>query len=678
MYLASQHSAGVVPDPVPSLRKVSLVGRSAEIERITAVLSGGGLLISGPRGSGKTRLIEEAVHMVRGQSSGCVVSITASRLLQPYPLGALAAALSAAGLAAPKTPPEASAMLARLGRRKSLLLTVDDAHLLDGDSVALLIHLARQRACTVLLAAEAGLFETLTDVYDGGFDHLVLRPPEITQVAQIASRLFQRPVELTTLARFSTLAEGDLRLLHEMLQAALDSGSLVLDHGFWTERNDRWLTSPGLAPRRDSVLKNLTEEELKAMRLLSLAGRIPVTISDRVAAGEVWEGLERRGSVLVREISGIPQLVMAKLLLRHATAASIPWLQKRVLLEQLAVLKESASTSTLDHGERVLHKPTVPDGRARESVEDWCLLLREAAVDSRTLVAAHAGVRLAKLLFLAGRVQEAHAVFRSVGTYDELACRQARAGELLTALHLSDGEAVRTALSGLQSLEKSDDRCVDTAVALAAYEAREGSSTRAAATLEDAGWAALRAEAHREVVDIAHHLARIGHAKRGAALLDGEWVHGLGGSVLPALARFVTAVAAGRPEDVCESAEALEQARAPLYAAEAWAAAARLARVQHTKHRATTAMRRSAAMRCRYDGATTYLLHDAPEEAARLTHREKEIALLAAEGRSSREISEQLVLSVRTVDNHLHSTYRKLGVDSRRGLRTVLRSDQLV
>ena len=50
---------------------------------------------------------------------------------------------------------------------------------------------------------------------------------------------------------------------------------------------------------------------------------------------------------------------------------------------------------------------------------------------------------------------------------------------------------------------------------------------------------------------------------------------------------------------------------------------------------------------------------------ADLTPREREIALLAAQGLSSRGIADRLVLSVRTVDNHLQSAYRKLGVSGR-------------
>ena len=55
-----------------------------------------------------------------------------------------------------------------------------------------------------------------------------------------------------------------------------------------------------------------------------------------------------------------------------------------------------------------------------------------------------------------------------------------------------------------------------------------------------------------------------------------------------------------------------------------------------------------------------------------LTKREREVAGLAAAGRSSRAIAQQLYLSERTVENHLQNVYTKLGVASRSELAEVL------
>jgi DNA-binding CsgD family transcriptional regulator len=59
-----------------------------------------------------------------------------------------------------------------------------------------------------------------------------------------------------------------------------------------------------------------------------------------------------------------------------------------------------------------------------------------------------------------------------------------------------------------------------------------------------------------------------------------------------------------------------------------------------------------------------------------LTGMERRVAELAASGRSNREIAAELFLSVRTVESHLSSAYRKLGIRSRVGLGPALSDPQ--
>ena len=58
--------------------------------------------------------------------------------------------------------------------------------------------------------------------------------------------------------------------------------------------------------------------------------------------------------------------------------------------------------------------------------------------------------------------------------------------------------------------------------------------------------------------------------------------------------------------------------------------------------------------------------------APALTPREREIAVLAARGLQNKQIAEQLVVSIRTVESHLLNACQKLGVDNRRALPEVL------
>jgi DNA-binding CsgD family transcriptional regulator len=116
-----------------------------------------------------------------------------------------------------------------------------------------------------------------------------------------------------------------------------------------------------------------------------------------------------------------------------------------------------------------------------------------------------------------------------------------------------------------------------------------------------------------------------------------------------------------------------ESIGAMLLAAEAAGAAAEAWRRVHEQRRATALFLRASQLSAQCEGANTPGLVRTPSVVP-LTTRERDVAMLAAAGHSSRVIAERLYLSVRTVDNHLGRIYAKLGVSSRDALADVLKS----
>jgi DNA-binding CsgD family transcriptional regulator len=106
-----------------------------------------------------------------------------------------------------------------------------------------------------------------------------------------------------------------------------------------------------------------------------------------------------------------------------------------------------------------------------------------------------------------------------------------------------------------------------------------------------------------------------------------------------------------------------------LHAADA-AADAATAYAAQSDRRAEVAAAAAMAYAAQCGGARTPALGRV--KAPRLTDREWQIVRLAAAGATNRAIADRMVLSVRTVENHLHAAYHKLGVSQRGELARLL------
>jgi DNA-binding CsgD family transcriptional regulator len=169
---------------------------------------------------------------------------------------------------------------------------------------------------------------------------------------------------------------------------------------------------------------------------------------------------------------------------------------------------------------------------------------------------------------------------------------------------------------------------------------------------------------------VRHDLVRFGSpeesVERLATLVD--LVDGPAVPVHAAHARAVVDHDAAGLTAVVDRYEALDMLG---LAAEAAAEVADLHRARADARQATLAAQRSAALAARAGELhTPPLARGAGVEP--LTPREREVALLAAGGRTSAEIGERLGLSTRTVDTHLAHVYRKLGISGRAALGTAL------
>jgi DNA-binding CsgD family transcriptional regulator len=170
---------------------------------------------------------------------------------------------------------------------------------------------------------------------------------------------------------------------------------------------------------------------------------------------------------------------------------------------------------------------------------------------------------------------------------------------------------------------------------------------------------------------LAHLLARLGGTV-DAARLEARIPATIPGRLPAARRAHIRTLADTDPDGLSAVATMFATIGADLLAAEAWSQASVAYRRAGDPRRATRALQEARLLAARCEGARTPGLVVPTDELAPLSGRELEIAQLAGSGLSSAQIAARLVLSPRTVDNHLQRVYQKLGITSRSELRAAL------
>ncbi|MFD1937424.1 LuxR C-terminal-related transcriptional regulator [Nonomuraea mangrovi] len=164
-----------------------------------------------------------------------------------------------------------------------------------------------------------------------------------------------------------------------------------------------------------------------------------------------------------------------------------------------------------------------------------------------------------------------------------------------------------------------------------------------------------------QVPFLLHDVVRLGRPAQVAARLTGEG---------PLVALFAEHAAARTGPDLDAVSAGFERLGLIVHAAEAAAQAALRHRHEGLTRAARAAETRAWALARRCQGARTPALLDL--DVPDLTPRQREVALLAAQGLTNREIAARLVVSIRTVANTLYAVYEKTGVSDRAALADLL------
>ncbi|MGQ0466682.1 MAG: LuxR C-terminal-related transcriptional regulator [Sporichthyaceae bacterium] len=281
-----------------------LTGRSDELQWLGALLRAGdvaGVVVSGPAGVGKTRLAAEGLRLAEAFGHP-VASVTATRAASTLPFGALAPMLpdlqdANAGLVdnrADLLRRSAAALVERAGGKR-LVFLVDDAHLLDDASATLVHQLATTRAALIVatVRADEPAPEPIVALWKEDLgERIDLGGLTLAAVQTLLPAILAGPVDDATVAHLHARSEGNVLFLRELVNGALEDGSLRDDGGLW--RLVRALSpSQRLAELVEMRLGRLEPAERDLLELVSFGEPLGLAELEALADPDLVERLVR-------------------------------------------------------------------------------------------------------------------------------------------------------------------------------------------------------------------------------------------------------------------------------------------------------------------------------------------------------------------------------------------------
>ncbi len=371
-----------------------LVGRREEQAHLTDAIddpSQHGVLVAGRAGVGKTRLMREVV----AASPQCHAEfLTATESARSLPFGAAARLLpeNLNGVEQVDLLAVIERHLMRRAQGRPVLLAVDDVHLLDAHSAALVHHLTTAGTATVLLTLRSG--EPAPDAIvalhrDGIIGRLELQPISRAEFDELVETALGGPTMDSTLERLWAVSEGNALFTRELIADALDAGTILIDHRVW-----RWTGALGDAPRlKETVaarLGSLSVTERTMLELLCIGEPLSITSAQRLAPGVSIADLERRGLVAVDTNGRRFEVRLAHPLFGEVLRAALPVSVRRNIHHDIA--EHHTDVGLRRHGDHL----EVALGREAAGEPADCKLLAEAAQAANALTDHSLAERLAR------------------------------------------------------------------------------------------------------------------------------------------------------------------------------------------------------------------------------------------------------------------------------------------
>jgi DNA-binding CsgD family transcriptional regulator len=235
-----------------------------------------GIVVFGAAGVGKSRIVREALSCAASRRYECrwAVGTTSAQRL---PLGAFASLTETTGSDRLQLVRGVIESLTTAAPGATVVLGIDDAHLLDELSAFVLHQIVQRGAAKVVLTIRDGepLPDSVREVWkDGQFDRLDLQPLSSTEITELLAAALGGPVDPDAATRLWKLTRGNALYLRNIVEQEITDRRFEQQSGWWT-----WVGEPVIP----SSLVQLIESRF---------GNLPTAVGDVVDALAVGEPLE--------------------------------------------------------------------------------------------------------------------------------------------------------------------------------------------------------------------------------------------------------------------------------------------------------------------------------------------------------------------------------------------------
>ncbi|GFJ94347.1 AAA family ATPase [Phytohabitans rumicis] len=404
------------------------VGRDEELAAIETAFDGSdvdAVVIAGPAGVGKTALARRVLGRLRaaGSRAECVVG---TRAAASIPFGAVAPLVPAdwRPVGGPLGVLRAVAtQVGRWGGRRRVAIGVDDAHLLDDSSVAVVTHLVTERLAFGVLTLRTGepVADAITALWkEERAERLELGGLPAAAVDHLLGHYLKGPIDGLSRRRLTEAAAGNPLALREMVHGGLSGGKL-------RERYGVWRLDPAYQPGgrvTELVARHLVGLDASTRHVVELVAEgepVALPALETLADAASIRAAEESGLVTVGRSGARVEARLAHPLYGEVLRAGMPLTRARIVRRRLAKALLDTPMRRRDDALRaaqwqvdggVITHPDVVRVGARQAIgwSDLRLAERLARAARNAEPGAEADVLLAEILEYRGKSAEAVAL----------------------------------------------------------------------------------------------------------------------------------------------------------------------------------------------------------------------------------------------------------------------------